>query len=97
MLPAFDTYLLGYHDRGFAVDPAHQGRVFHGGEIVPVILLDGNVIGTWRYAQPAGRTQIAVTPFSPLKPAIREGIAEEAEDIGRFFGLKTALAYNKGA
>jgi hypothetical protein len=49
LLPAFDTYLLGYHARDFAVPPLYQDRVFHGGQLVPVILVDGGAAGTWRY------------------------------------------------
>jgi len=96
LVPAFDTYLLGYRDRSFAVHPDDHQRIFHGGEMAPVILEDGFAIGTWRYEQRGEQVRITAAPFSPLKPGIRAAIAQEAEDIGRFLGLKAALTYNQG-
>jgi hypothetical protein len=96
LLPAFDTYLLGYHIRDFAVPLKYQNRVFHGGEIVPTILVDGCAVGTWRYEQRGTQIRINVTPFSSFTAEVRDLIAEEANDIGRFFGLGAALSYTKG-
>jgi hypothetical protein len=96
LLPAFDTYLLGYRMRDFAVPPNYQNRVFHGGEIVPTILVDGCAAGTWRYAQRGKQIRITVTPFSSFTSEIRDLIAEEANDIGRFFGLSAVLSRTKG-
>jgi len=92
LIPAFDTYLLGYQDREFAVTQADQGQVFHGGQIAPVILVDGLAEGTWRYEQRGSQMRIAAQPFRGFTPQAREGIAEEAEDISRFYGLKTVLS-----
>lgn len=96
LLPAFDTYLLGYNDRAFAVPRKYQSRVFHGGEIVPVVLVDGCAAGTWRYERRSKQIRIVVTPFASFRPEVRELIAEEAEDIARFFGSKAALTYARG-
>jgi hypothetical protein len=95
LIPAFDTYLLGYDRRDFAVPRGLQGQVFHGGQIAPVILVDGLAVGTWRYAQHAGKIRINATPFSEFSSPVREGIAAEAEDIGRFYGLKQDLVFSK--
>jgi hypothetical protein len=95
LLPAFDTYLLGYHTRDFAVLPKYQNRVFHGGEIAPTILVDGCAAGTWRYEQRGKQMRIKVTPFASFTSEVRELIAEEVDDIGRFFGLTAALSYAK--
>jgi hypothetical protein len=93
LIPAFDTYLLGYQDREFAVAKADQAQVFHGGQIAPVILVDGLTQGTWRYEQRGSQMRISTQPFRGFTPQIREGIAEEAEDIGRFYGLKAVLSF----
>jgi hypothetical protein len=97
LLPAFDTYLLGYHDRSFAVAATDRGRIFHGGEIVPVILVDGLAAGTWRYAPRGKGLGITAAPFGRLASSVRDLIAEEAEDIGRFLGLKTTLSFHPGS
>jgi DNA glycosylase AlkZ-like len=95
LLPAFDTYLLGYHDRDFAVPPKYQDRVFHGGEIAPTILIDGCAAGMWRYESRGEQMRIKATPFSSFTARTRDGIAEEVDDIGRFFGLDAALGFVK--
>ncbi len=95
LLPAFDTYLLGYENREFAVPAEHRRRIFHGGEIVPTILVDGCAAGTWRYAQRGKPIRIRATPFSSFAKPIRELIAQEADDIGRFFGRTVALRFTQ--
>ena len=97
LIPAFDTYLLGYQDREFAIAKADQGQVFHGGQIAPVILVDGLAEGTWRYEQRGSQMRIAAQPFRGFTPQVREGIAEEAEDIGRFYGLKAVLSLQESS
>ncbi len=93
LLPAFDTYLLGYANREFAVPKPHQKHIFHGGQVVPTVLVDGLAAGTWRYEQRGRQMRIAVTPFATFSRAERELIAAEAEDVGRFYAAKTALRY----
>ena len=49
LLPAFDPYLLGWRDRGFAVPPEHARTVHPGGGLIrATIVADGRVTGTWR-------------------------------------------------
>jgi hypothetical protein len=96
LIPAFDTYLLGYQDRAFAVAKSDQVQVFHGGQIAPVVLVDGLAEGTWRYEQRGGQMRIAAQPFRAFSPQVCEGIAAEAEDIGRFYGLKAVLSFQDG-
>jgi hypothetical protein len=96
LLPAFDTYLLGYHARDFAVAPDHAQHIFHGGELAPVVLVDGLAAGTWRYERRGKQMRITVTPFSTLSAEIKRLIAEEAEDIGRFYELPVTLSFASG-
>lgn len=95
LLPAFDTYLLGYRDREFAVPIKYQRQIFHGGEIVPTILVDGCAAGTWRYEQSGKQIRIRATPFTSFAKPTRELIAQEAEDIGRFFDRAVVLRFAK--
>jgi hypothetical protein len=76
LLPAFDTYLLGYADRSEVVAPEHEHRVFPGGGwIHPVVLVDGRAAGTWRVT----RGEVEVEPFEALPD-----LAEEVADVERF-------------
>ena len=69
LLPAFDNYLIGYHDRAALIAPEHYPAVYQGGMIRPVVLLDGRVVGTW-VLQRAQR-RLTVTPFAALTRAVR--------------------------
>ena len=93
LVPAFDTYLLGYAHREFAVPRPYQKHIFHGGQVVPTVLVAGLAAGTWRYEQRGSHIRIAVTPFAGFGRAERELIAAEADDVGRFYGAKTTLRY----
>jgi hypothetical protein len=76
LLPAFDTYLLGYRSRDLAVPHAHAKQVWPGGGIVrPTVIANGLAVGTWK------RTGARVTlePFGAPIDA-----AEEIADVERF-------------
>jgi hypothetical protein len=91
LLPAFDTYLLGYRDRDLVVPPELRGDIFHGGQTVPVVLVDGTARGVWRYERKGRRLSICVTAFEPPDNEVWELVAEEAEDIGRFWEMPVDL------
>jgi hypothetical protein len=81
LLPAFDTYLLGYADRDDVVPPEHAARVFPGGGWVhPVLLVDGLAAGSWKLA--AGRVE--VEPFASLTQDVQAALEPEAADVERF-------------
>jgi hypothetical protein len=92
LLPAFDTFLLGYRDRSLHLEPAHVRRVNAGGGIVkPVLMVDGRAAGTWRLVRRARGAQVSVQPF--LEPAndVVPQIEEEVEDLSRFLGAPVSL------
>jgi hypothetical protein len=93
LLPAFDTYLLGYRRREWQVDDRHARRVWPGGGwIHPTLAVDGRVVATWRLAS----GQVVVEPFEPLPPAVLRSLESEAADVGRFLGLSTSLTIGGG-
>lgn len=92
LLPAFDTFLLGYRDRSLHLDPAHVRRVNAGGGIVkPVLLVDGRAAGTWRLNRKAKGIEVLVQPFREPASATEPLIEEEVEDLGRF--LRTPVTF----
>ncbi len=96
LLPAFDAYLLGYSDRTDLVRPAFHGEVYHGGQTVPVVLVDGLAAGVWRYARKGKRLAVTVRPFAPLDTTVQERIAAKADSIGRFWDLPVTLTFEPG-
>ncbi len=68
LLPGFDEFLLGYKDRGAVVTPDHMQRIVPGnnGVFRPMIVVDGQIIGTWTRAVKKGHTEVTCTPFTQL-------------------------------
>lgn len=85
LLPAFDEYLLGYHDRELAVPPPHTKAVSAGGlRVLPSVAVDGAVVGTWKLARRRASVQVQVQPFDALDLDL---LAAEVTDVGRFLGV----------
>jgi len=94
LLPSFDTYLLGHRDKGHLVDARRYSRVFRkAGWLSPVVLVNGVAAGVWDHRRQGGGWRVVVEPFHPLSKSTREGIAAEAEDLGRFLGGAVDLGY----
>jgi hypothetical protein len=94
LLGAFDTFLLGYTNRDFAVPHHHRAALKKGGGgwIRPVIVRDGEVIGGWRYARKRGGVEVTIPPEASLSPEVRRAVEREVADIGRFEGVPVKLA-----
>ena len=91
LLPAFDPYLLGWKDRGFAVPARHARRVHPGGGMLrAVATADGRAVGTWSARRRDGRLAVEVEPFGRIPSAVRTALDAEAADVARFEGLGPA-------
>lgn len=91
LLGAFDTYLTGYPDRRPFLDERYWNRVWRGGLISPVVIVDGEVMATWKSERKARETIVRVSPFEPLDPALTPPLEAEVADVGRFLGVATRL------
>jgi hypothetical protein len=93
LLPGWDTYLMGYRDRSFMVDEAGWKRIMPGGGmLLPSVVVDGRLAGTWSAKRGKGSVTVRVEMFGRPERAIKEAIQAEVADIGRFEGRK-ALIY----
>jgi hypothetical protein len=91
LLPGFDEYLLGYTDRSAVLDPQHAPKVCPGGNGIffPTIVINGQMVGTWKYTVKKGTAIITPTPFETLTDA--EAVAAAAEPFGRYLGLPVVV------
>ncbi len=82
LLPGFDEYLLGYKDRSDVLAVEHAPKVVPGGNGVffPIIVVNGQVVGTWKRSIKKNAVTITLTPFAPL--ATPEDVLSAA--AGRF-------------
>ncbi|MGH2952125.1 MAG: DNA glycosylase AlkZ-like family protein, partial [Solirubrobacterales bacterium] len=93
LLPAYDTYLMGYASRAHAVDEAGEPRILPGGGVLrPTICVDGRFVGLWSSKRSGDRLTITLEPFEAIDDDVVAAIEAEVADIGRFEGLSAALA-----
>ncbi len=94
MLGNFDTYLLGWKDRGFSVASEHAIHVKEGGGgwIRPVILEDGIVVGGWRSARKGGKLEITLNLPKAERERLGTKIDAEVADISRFEGIEATIS-----
>jgi hypothetical protein len=92
LLPAFDEYLLGWKDRGFAVAGEHRTKINRGGGwLHPVVLVDGQVVATWSTKQSSRMLRIDLAAFGALTSEQKRGVAAEAKEIAAFLGVPVEL------
>ncbi len=86
LLPGFDEYMLGYGDRGIALDVAHAPKIVPGnnGMFMPTIVARGRVIGTWRAATSRGTVSATPFPFAPLSASDARAFATAAKRYALF-------------
>ena len=92
LLPAFDTYLMGYASRDHAVGAEHERRLLPGGGVLrPAICVDGRFAGLWSSRRSGDRLMVSIEPFEPFGDDVLAAIGDEVADIGRFEGLTATL------
>ncbi|HSX28261.1 MAG TPA: winged helix DNA-binding domain-containing protein [Candidatus Saccharimonadales bacterium] len=92
LLPPFDEYLLGYTDRSAVLQAAHATHINPGanGMFKPIIVVDGQVIGTWKRTITKRGVTVAFSPFSPVAAAISLALEAAAERYATFLELPLA-------
>ena len=94
LLPAWDEFTVAYRDRSDILDPAYAKRVNAGGGVLkPVIVVDGQVLGTWQ--RRLGKKGVAVreTYFSKRNRPSAEAIAAATKRYASFL----SVAIDRGA
>ncbi len=68
LLPGFDEYLLGYKDRSAVLADADAPKIVPGnnGIFLPMIVVAGQVVGTWKRRIKKKAVEITLLPFQPL-------------------------------
>jgi Winged helix DNA-binding domain len=93
LLPGFDEFLLGYQDRGAPLSSELSNAIVPGnnGIFQPTIVVDGEIVGTWRLTKSA--KQKVVEPFVhlPLSATARRGLKDAAEKVVAFHEIRTAI------
>jgi hypothetical protein len=92
VLPAFDEYTVAYKDRSAVLDPLHANRTSTGNGIFnPVIVIDGQVVGTWKRRFEKGSVVVTPNLFTSLTKADKQALARAARQYGVFLQARVAL------
>jgi hypothetical protein len=87
LLPGFDEYLLGYKDRQAVLEAEHAAKVVPGGNGIfkPMVVVDGQIVGTWKRTLRKGAVDVAVSFFGAAQ-ASPEAVAAAAGQYCAFLG-----------
>ncbi|MGE0128756.1 MAG: winged helix DNA-binding domain-containing protein [Blastocatellales bacterium] len=92
LLPAYDEYTVAYKDRSAVLDPKFTKQANSGnGIFYPTIVVDGQVVGTWKRTLKKDGLVITPSPFAQLKRAETRAFAEAASRYGEFIGAPVVL------
>jgi hypothetical protein len=84
LLARWDSLLLshGSRHRQRVIADEHRSSVFsRNADVLPTLLLDGAVAGTWELARSEGRAAITLRPFARVRRRDAESLVAEAERV----------------
>jgi hypothetical protein len=85
LLPAFDEFLISYKDRSASLVAQRQaGVITSNGIFRPVVLVNGQVAGTWKRTVKKGTLLVETELFGPAVAPIPEQLENAAAGLGRF-------------
>jgi len=92
LLPGFDEYMLGYGDRGAPLAGRPQTDVVPGnnGMFLSTIVVNGEIVGTWRRTVRAKGVEVVAQPWRDLSATARRGIEKAAARYAEYLGLPLA-------
>jgi hypothetical protein len=93
LLPPFDEYTVAYKDRTAVLDPGHAKHAQAGGMLSPIIVIDGQVVATWKRSR--GRDAATITPsfFGKVTAEQAQKTARAAERYGQFLDLPVVVRH----
>jgi hypothetical protein len=88
LLPAYDEYYLGYKNRDAVLDANYNKKaVSSSGVFRPMIVVDGQIVGTWKQTLKKGRVMIALNPFRAFTASENQALHTAVNQYGSFLGL----------
>lgn len=92
LLPAYDEYYLGYKERSAVLDAKYDKQaISHYGVFRPMVVMDGQIVGTWKGAYERGAIVVSPSLFRPLTQAESQSLVAAANQYGAFLGLSVKL------
>lgn len=93
LLSIYDEYISSYKDHTAMIQSDHGMRLAAlGNALYYILVLDGQVVGSWKRTLKKESVRIKVTPFIRLSERETQAVAAEADRYAAFLGLKADLA-----
>jgi hypothetical protein len=94
LLPGFDEFMLGYKNRNaiLATDDATKVVPGKNGIFLPIMVLNGQIIGTWRRVIKPKKVDITLHPFTRLTKVVEGQALQAAQEYSTFLGLPIGSA-----
>lgn len=88
LLPGYDEYVIGYQDRTAVLAAEHAQKIVPGnnGVFQPMIVIKGQVAGTWKRSLKRKAMEITLLPFAPLGD-FETQVIEATRAYSAFMGL----------
>jgi hypothetical protein len=93
LLPPYDEYTVAYKDRSAILDPAYAQQTGYG--IGPTIVVDGQIVGSWKRTFNKDAVVITSDLFTSLSEAQNRAIATAVERYSRFVGKSMTQPYRR--
>lgn len=85
LLPAFDEFIISYKDRTASISRDNQPKAFtKNGIFNPIIVVNGEVVGTWKRIIKKDTVVVEIKPFKQLEN--NQGIILAANLYGKYLG-----------
>jgi len=92
LLPNYDEYTVGYTDRSAVIDASHTSKLDpRGGVLNNTIVMNGQVIGSWKRIIKKDSIEIVPKLFSTLNEGETRSLAEAAQRYGVFLGRTVTI------
>ena len=91
LLPTYDEFVIGYTDRSAMFETGQQLRPREDIAFDSMIVIEGQVAGSWRRTFRKGAAVIESAPLRPFSARQQEAFTAAAERYGRFVGMPVIL------
>jgi hypothetical protein len=92
LLSVYDEYIIGYHDRSMIASPEVAAKLFTmGNALTAVIVVDEQIVGTWRRTFDKDAVAIEINPFSAPTKSQSRAITAAAQRYGEFLEKSVVL------
>jgi hypothetical protein len=94
LLSIFDEYTIAYKDRSdLGGENYFKTFINMGNALTSVMIVDGQVVGTWKRTLKKDSVHIALSPLRKLNTAETKEVEKVAKEYGEFLGLTSICQF----